>query len=179
MKSLGELMPHCILLSDIAKLRKFISCRLLPQIGAKFLFMSALIISGILGVCLTDANGEERSVGGSFVEEVDIYRNRNPFALPSGVKFEEKAETDTFSDYTEWKDGMVASVVNGIFQSGDIARANVNGIWVEEGDWLGEEQVLEIGTGHVVLIGNENAKRTLPLRSFGSETELKIVARVR
>ena len=67
----------------------------------------------------------------------------------------------------------MASSVNGIFQSGNIVRANINGIWVKEGDWVGEEQVIEIETENVVLKGKETEQRNLPLR--GVEAELKAI----
>ena len=74
----------------------------------------------------------------------------------------------------------MASSVTGIFQSGNIVRANINGIWVKEGDWVGEEQVIEIETENVVLIGGEEKeKRNLPLRGVrGVETEFKVIERV-
>jgi hypothetical protein len=164
--------PRCGLLSEGSKLRRFVSYRLTPQIRAKLLLIPAVIISGILGVCLTTLNGEEVKADDSSVEKVNVYRN--PFSLPSGVRFEEKAGTvGAYSEYTEWQEGVVASSVNGIFQSGNIVKANINGIWVKEGDWVGEEQVIAIETENVVLLGKENDKRNLPLR--GVETELKAI----
>ena len=53
----------------------------------------------------------------------------------------------------------MANNVNGIFKSGNIVRANIDGIWVREGDWVGEEQVMEIGTENVVLAGEEEGGR--------------------
>ena len=176
-ESLGIFMnPNCGLVSENSKLRKFISYRLTPQIRVNFLFIPAIIISGILSVCFTTLNGEEVKADVSSVEKVNVYRN--PFSLPSGVRFEEKTEAvGVYSDYTEWKEGSVASRVNGIFQSGNIVRANINGIWVKEGDWVGEEQVMEIEADNVVLIGGEEKeKRNLPLR--GVEAELKVIERV-
>jgi hypothetical protein len=167
--------PNCGLVSENSKLRKFMSYRLIPQIRAKFLLIPAVIISGILGVCFTTLNGEEIKDGGSSVEEVNVYRN--PFSLPSGVRFVEKAEAvGAYFEGAEWKEGVVASSVSGIFRSGNIVRANINGIWVKEGDWVGEEQVIEIETENVVLIGKETDKRNLPLR--GVEAELKVIERV-
>lgn len=167
--------PNCGLVSENSKLRKFISYRLTPQIRAKLLLIPAVIISGILGVCFTTLNGEEVKADDSSVEEVKVYRN--PFSLPSGVRFEEKTgAVGAYSENGKWKEGVVASSVNGIFQSGNIVRANINGIWVKEGDWVGEEQIIEIETENVVLIGKETEKRNLPLR--GVETELKVIERV-
>ncbi len=168
--------PDCGLLSENSRLRKFMSNRLTPQIGAKFLLIPAVIISGILGVCFTTLNGEEVKADDSSVEEVKVYRN--PFSLPSGVRFEEKAgAVGAYSENAKWKEGVVASSVNGIFQSGNIVRANINGVWVKEGDWVGEEQVIKIETENVVLIGGEKKeKRNLPLR--GVEAEHKVIERV-
>ncbi len=162
----------CGLLSENSRLRKFMSYRLTPQIRAKFLLIPAVIISGILGVCFTTVNGEVVKADDSSVEKVNV--NRNPFSLPSGVRFEEKAgAVGAYSENAKWKEGVVASSVSGIFQSGNIVRANINGIWVKEGDWVGEEQIIEIETENVVLIGKETEKRNLPLR--GVEAELKVI----
>ncbi len=167
--------PNCGLLSESSKLRRFISYRLTPQIRAKFLLIPAVVISGVLGVCFTTLNGEGVKADDSSVEKVTVYRN--PFSLPSGVRFEEKTGTvGAYSEYAEWKEGVVASSVNGIFESGNIVRANINGVWVKEGDWVGEEQVIKIETEKVVLIGGEEKeKRNLPLR--GVETELEVIER--
>lgn len=165
------------LLSDLIswKLNKFISYRLTSNFRVKLFLIPAVIISGTLGVCFTTLNGEEVRADDSFVEKVNVYRN--PFSLPLGVRFEEKTEAvGAFDGYTEWKEGAVASSVNGIFESGNIARANINGIWVKEGDWVGEEQVIKIETENVVLIGGEEKeKRNLPLR--GVEAELEVIER--
>ncbi len=143
-------------------------------IRAKFLLIPAVIVSGILGICFTTLNGEEIKADDSSVEEVNSYRN--PFSLPSGVSFVEK--TGTVGTYSEeiWKEGVVANSVTGIFQSGNVVRANINGRWVKEGDWVGEEQIIEIETENVVLIGKEEEKRNLPLR--GIETKLEVIERV-
>ena len=143
-------------------------------IRAKFLLIPAVIVSGILGICFTTLNGEEIKDGGSSVDKVNVYRN--PFSLPSGVSFEKTEAVGAYSGNTEWKEGVVASSVTGIFQSGNIVRANINGIWVKEGDWVGEEQIIAIEKENVVLKGNEEEKRTLPLR--GVEAVLKAIERV-
>jgi hypothetical protein len=162
------------LLSENSILRKFISYRFTLQIRAKFLLIPAVIISGTLGVCLTTLNGEEVISDDNSVEKVNVYRN--PFSLPSGVRFEEKAETvGSYSENAEWKEGVVASSVNGIFQSGNVVRANINGIWVKEGDWVGEEQVIKIETENVVLIGGGEEKEIRNLQLRGVEAELKII----
>jgi len=171
---------NCGLLSGNSRLRKFMSYRLTSQIRAKFLLIPAVIISGIFGVCFTALNGEEIKADDISVEKENVYRN--PFSLPSGVRFERRAgAVGSYYDNEEWKDGVVASSVNGIFQSGNIVRANINGIWVKEGDWVGEEQVIKIETENVVLIGGEGEgeekeKRNLPLR--GVEAEHEVIERV-
>ena len=71
----------------------------------------------------------------------------------------------------------MASSVNGIFQSGNIATANINGVWVKKGDWVGEEQVTDIKKDSVVLEDKEKKKRKLLLQ--GVETELKVIERVK
>ena len=175
--TLGIFMkPNCGLVSENSKLRKFISYRPTPQIRARFLLIPAVIISGILSVCFTTLNGEEIKTDDSAVEEVNLLY-RNPFSLPYGVGFEEKTEAVGAYSESEWKEGIVASSVNGIFQSGNIVRANINGIWVKEGDWVGDEQIIKIEKENVVLIGKEKQKRNLPLR--GVETGLKVVELVR
>jgi hypothetical protein len=140
------------------------------RIKAKFFLIPAVIVSGMLGACFTTLNGEEIKADDSFVKKTNVYRN--PFSLPSGVRFEKKKEELGEIFETVWTEGVVASHVYGIFQSGNIARANINGIWVKEGDWVGEEQVIEIETENVVLKGKETEQRNLPLR--GVETELKV-----
>ncbi len=145
------------------KLGKCMSYRYAPRIRTQFFLIPAVIISGVLSACFTTLNAEEVKAGDRSTEKVTMYRN--PFSLPSGVRFEERKEAvSDHSEYTDWQEGVVASSVNGIFQSGNIVSANINGIWVKKGDWLGEEQVLEIETENVVLIGKENETRNLPLR---------------
>jgi hypothetical protein len=160
------------LLSDLVSWK--LENRLTPQIRAKFFLIPAVIVSGMLGACFTT----EIKADDSSVKEANVYRN--PFSLPSGVRFVAKTEdVGTFLEFTEWKEGVVASHVNGIFQSGNIVRANINGIWVKEGDWVGEEQVVKIKTEHVVLVGKEQEKRkkrNLPLRELA--TELHVSERV-
>ena len=150
--------------------------RLTPQIRAKFFLIPAVIVSGMLGTCFTTLNGEEIKADDSFVEEANVYRN--PFSLPSGVRFEKKTEeVGSFLELTVWEDGVVANHVNGIFQSGNILRANINGVWVKEGDWVGEEQVAKIETEYIVLVGKDQEKRNLPLRELET-TELQVIERV-
>jgi hypothetical protein len=166
------------LLSDLVywKLRRCMSYRHATRMRTQFFLIPAVIISGVLSACFTTLNAEEVKANNSSAEKVTVYRN--PFSLPSGVRFEERAEAvSDYSEYTEWQEGVVASSVNGIFQSGNIVSANINGIWVKKGDWLGEEQVLEIEAENVVLIGKENEKRNLPLRNI--ENGVKVVELVR
>ena len=158
------------LLSDLVS-RK-LENRLTPQIKAKFFLIPAVIVSGMLGACFTALSGEEIKTDDNSVEKANVYRN--PFSLPSGVRFEKKKEEVGKIFETVWTEGVVASHVYGIFQSGNIAKANINGIWVKEGDWVGEEQVTEIETEHVVLV-EKGEKRNLPLRDFG--TELQVIER--
>lgn len=188
--------PDCGSVSENPKWRKSMSFRLTPlraggstvsdsvesmtrrkpeaQIRTKFFLIPAVIVSGILGACFTTLNGEEIKADDSFVKKANVYRN--PFSLPSGVRFEKKKEELGAFLETVWTEGVVASHVYGIFQSGNVARANINGIWVKEGDWVGEEQVAKIETEHVVLVGKEQEKRNLPLREL--ETELQVIERV-
>ena len=160
------------LLSDFVS-RK-LENRLTPQIKAKFFLIPAVIVSGMLGACFTALSGEEIKADDNSVKKTNVYRN--PFSLPSGVRFEKKKEELGAFLETVWTEGVVASHVYGIFQSGNIARANINGIWVKEGDWVGEEQVTKIETAHVVLVGKEQEKRNLLLRE--PETEFQVIERV-
>ncbi len=160
------------------KLKKFISYRLTSQIGVKFLLLLTVIIIGILSACFTTLNGEEAKDSENSVNEEELYRN--PFSLPPGVGFiekEKKEEAVTYSTLIEWKEGVVASSVSGIFQSGRNTMANINGIWVKEGDWVGEEQVTDINKDNVVLSGKDGEKRTLSLQ--GVKTEVKVIKRVK
>jgi len=122
-------------------------------------------------VFFQDAEGELMELKDERMYSVDT--TRNPFSLPSGVRFAEKTGAIGAYSELEWKEGVVATSVNGIFQSGNIVRANINGVWVKEGDWVGEEQVIEIETENVVLKGKETEKRNLPLR--GVDAELKAI----
>ncbi len=169
--------PDCGLQSEIPKLRKFEPNGLSPRISAKFLLIPAIIISGILSICSTTLIGAEVITDDSSVEQVAAYRN--PFSLPSGVRFAERAEVvGAYLEDAVWKEGIVASNVNGIFKSGNIVRANIDGIWVREGDWVGEEQVMEIGTKNIVLTGGEeSAQRTLPLRK--DKANFEVIERVK
>jgi hypothetical protein len=142
------------------------------QIRTKFFLIPAVIVSGMLGACFTTLNGEEIKADDSFVKKTNVYRN--PFSLPSGVRFEKKKEELGAFSGKVWTPGVVASHVYGIFQSGNVARANINGIWVKEGDWVGEEQVTKIETAHVVLVDKEE-ERNLPLREL--ETEFQVIER--
>lgn len=186
--------PGCGSVSENSKVKKSMSYRLTPlrargstvsdsvesmtrrepeaQIRAKFLLIPAVIVSVMLGACFTTLNGEEIKADDSSVEKANVYRN--PFSLPSGVRFEKKKEEVGKIFETVWTEGVVASHVYGIFQSGNIARANINGIWVKEGDWVGEEQVTKIETEHVVLVDKEE-ERNLPLREH--ETEFQVIER--
>jgi hypothetical protein len=120
---------------------------------------------------------EEAETNDNSVKGEALYRN--PFSLPTGVKFVEKGNrvSPGFSSENEstWDPEEVASSLSGIFQSGNIVKANINGKWMKKGDWLGEEQIVEIREDTVILIGKE--KRTLSLE--GVEAELKVNERVK
>jgi len=101
--------PHYGLLSGISKLRKCVSCRHASRMRAQFLLIPAVIISGVLSTCFTTLNAEEVNADDNPVEKVTAYRN--PFSLPSGVRFEEKTEAvSDYSEYTEWQEGVVPAV---------------------------------------------------------------------
>ncbi len=158
-------------------LSEFKPNRFSPQMRARFFFSLAVIISGIISICAATLNGAEVKSPDSPVEQVTA--QRNPFSLPSGVRFAERVEmVGAYSEFAEWKEGAVASNVNGIFKSGNIVRANINGIWVREGDWVGEEQIVEIGVENVVLTGEEESvRRTLPLRE--DKANFEVIERVK
>jgi len=103
---------------------------------------------------------------------------RGPFTLPSEVNFLKKAQeaADAYSESATWNEGMIASSVKGIFQSGGRTMANINHIWVETGNWVGEEQVTDIYRNSVVLKGKNGVKRTLFLQE--ENAELKISTRI-
>jgi hypothetical protein len=152
----------------------------------------AIISFGIIGVCIT-CFGKEREKGDEspVAEEkaennedsvaVKVERlNRDPFSLPAGVSFLEKKKKEKAGDtsvYTEWKEGVVASNLNGIYQSGKNVTANINGVWVKEGDLVGEERVIDIRWDSVILGGKGGVKRALSLKGIG--TELKVIEKVK
>lgn len=144
---------------------------LLPG-GFKYLLCGAVITLGLLGVSVP-VWGEEKASGRSSLEEEKS--GRDPFSLPGGVKFlkkEKGTDAGASSLSTEWKEGMVASRVDGIFQSGKKAMAIINHMWVEEGGLVGEEQVVEIKQDEVVLTGKNGEKRVLPFK--GGKMDLKV-----
>lgn len=143
---------------------------LLPK-GFKWLLLGAVITLGLLGVGAS-AWGEEKASKGNSMEEEKS--GRDPFSLPAGVRFlkEKDTEAGATSLSTEWKEGAVASHVDGIFQNGKKVRAIINRTWVEEGGWVGEEQVVEIKKDEVVLAGKKGEKRALPFK--GGKVDLKV-----
>lgn len=153
------------------------------QIRVKFYLLPMVLFLGTLSTGLTAINGEDtKSIeaqnaesikNNSVVKEEGEALYRNPFFLPTGVKFVEKEKrlSPGFSSENEsWDPEEVASVLSGIFQSGNIVKANINGKWMKKGDWLGEEQIVEIREDTVTLIG----KRERRLYLEGVETELRV-----
>lgn len=154
--------------------------------------LAAIISFGIISVCIT-CFGKEREKGDEnpLAEEkaednessvaVNVERlNRDPFSLPAGVGFLEKkkeGKAGVSSLYTEWKEGVVASNLNGIYQSGKNITASINGVWVKEGDLVGEESVVEIKLDSVILGGKDGKQRALSLKGIGSE--LKVIEKVK
>lgn len=159
------------------------------QIRVKFYLLSMVLFLGTLSTGLTAINGEDtKSIeaqnaesikNNSVVKEEGEALYRNPFFLPTGVKFVEKEKrlSPGFSAEKEstWDPEEVASSLSGIFQSGNIVKANINGKWMKKGDWLGEEQIVEIREDTVTLIG----KRERSLYLEGVETELRVNERVK
>lgn len=144
------------------------------------ILLLAVITIGILNVCSTALNGDETEDIKGTVEMEKTYRN--PFSLPAGVGFVKKEkekikESGIYSEFTEWSEGEVASSVSGIFQSGGVLMANINGKWVSAGDQVGEEHVLEIREDAVVLMGKGNEKRELSLQD--TDADLKVINRVK
>lgn len=140
-----------------------------------FLFTTVIILN-VLFICVADMHGEgvKTDPGHSKDEE----SARGPFALPQGINFLKKAQeaADAYSESATWNEGMIASSVKGIFQSGGRTMANINHIWVEAGNWVGEEQVIVIYRDSVVLKGKNGVKRTLFLQE--EKAELKISTRI-
>ncbi|ODS33268.1 MAG: hypothetical protein SCARUB_01589 [Candidatus Scalindua rubra] len=164
----------------------------------------AIISFVIIGICITSfgkerekgdespvaeekAEDSESSVEKERVEDsegdsVEAEKtDRDPFSLPVGVRFREKKKEKRdgviLSANQEFPEGMVASNLNGIYQSGKNTTANINGIWVKEGDWVGEEQVIDIQEDNVILSREDGEKRTLSLQE--AESELKVIKRVK
>ncbi len=131
----------------------------------KYTLIHVVVIFGVLIVGLADSNGDDvnGSKGPTDTEKID----RSPFSLPKGVR----------SNSERFKKGEVAKRVIGIFRSGANVRAVVNGKWTAEGDWIGEEKVLEIRRDAVVMVGKEGEKRELLLP--WTETDLKVIKKVK
>ena len=158
------------------------------QTRVKFYILPIILFLGTLGTGLPAINGEdtksieaqnaESTKNDSVVKEEGEALYRNPFFLPTGVTFVEKQKrlSSGFSSESEtWDPDEVPSNLSGIFQSENIVKANINGKWMKKGDWLGEEQVVEIREDSVILAGKE--KRSLSLE--GVETQLKVTERVK
>ncbi len=140
-----------------------------------FLFTTVIILN-VLCICVADMyGGGAKTIPGHSKDEESA---RGPFTLPSEVNFLKKAQeaADAYSESATWNEGMIASSVKGIFQSGGRTMANINHIWVETGNWVGEEQVTDIYRNSVVLKGKNGVKRTLFLQE--ENAELKISTRI-
>ena len=154
--------------------------------------LAIIITFGIISICISSFGNEREKGDESPVVEKKTEKNedsvavkverldRDPFSLPAGVGFLEKkkeGKAGVSALYTEWKEGMVASNLNGIYQSGKSVTANINGVWVKEGDLVGEDSVVEIRRDSVILSGKDGEKRALSLKGIGSE--LKVIEKVR
>lgn len=150
--------------------------KIMKKNKTKLFLFTTVIILNVLFICVADMHGEDvnRDQGHSKDEE----SVRGPFTLPPEVNFLRKAQktSDAYSGSGEWKEGMVASSVKGIFRSDGKSIANINHVWVETGNWVGEEQVTEIDRDRVVLSGKSGEERTLFMQQDGAG--LKITRRI-
>lgn len=142
----------------------------------KLLLFTTIIILNILCICVEDMHGDSVNIDPDHSKDEESVRG--PFALPPEVNFLKKAQetSDAYSEPGEWKEGMVASSVKGIFQSGGRSMANINHVWIETGNWVGEEQVISINRDSVVLKGKNGVARTLFMQEDGAR--LKIIKRI-
>ncbi len=144
----------------------------------KLFLFTAVIILNVLCICVADMHGEGvNSDPGHSKDEESV---RGPFTLPPEVNFLKKAQetADAYSESAVWKEGMIASSVKGIFQSGGRSMANINHVWTETGNWVGEEQITGIYKDSVVLKGKNGVKRTLFLQEDKDKAELRISTRI-
>ncbi len=140
-----------------------------------FLFTTVIILN-VLCICVADMHGEGVKIDPGHPKDEESARG--PFTLPPEVNFLKKAQetADAYSESAAWNEGMIASSVKGIFQSGGRTMANINHVWIETGNWVGEEQVTGINKDSVVLKGKNGVKRTLFLQE--EKAELKISTRI-
>lgn len=144
----------------------------------KLFLFTAVIILNVLCICVADMHGDGMNINpGHSKDEKSV---RGPFALPPEVNFLKKAQ-ETAGDYSEsgeWKEGMIASSVKGIFRSDRRSMANINHVWIEAGNWVGEEQVTGIYKDSVVLKGKNGVERTLFMQEDKDKVDLKISTRI-
>ncbi len=144
----------------------------------KLFLFTAVIILNVLCICVADMHGEGVKIDPGHLKDKESVRG--PFTLPPEVNFLKKAQetADAYSESAVWNEGMSASSVKGIFQSGDRTMANINHVWIETGNWVGEEQVTDIYRDSVVLKGKNGVKRTLFMQEDKEKAELKISTRI-
>ncbi len=142
----------------------------------KLFLFTAVIILNVLCICVADMHGEGANIDPGHLKDEESVRG--PFALPPEVNFLKKAQ-ETAGDYSEsgeWEEGMIASSVKGIFRSSGRSMANINHVWIESGNWVGEEQVTGINKDSVVLKGKNGVRRTLFMQE--DKAEVKISTRI-
>jgi hypothetical protein len=145
----------------------------------KLFLFTTIIILNILCIGVTDMHGDGVNIDSNSLKDEESMRD--PFALPPEVNFLKKSQEaeDADSESGEWKEGMVASNIKGIFRSDGRSIANINHVWVEAGNWVGEEQVTAISKDSVVLSGKNGVERTLLMQEDGArfETTRRIISR--
>lgn len=144
----------------------------------KLFLFTAIIILNILCICVADMHGDGVNIDPDHLKDEESARG--PFTLPPEVNFLKKAQetADAYSESGEWKEGMIASSVKGIFRSDGRSMANINHVWIESGNWVGDEQVTGIYKDSVVLKGKNGVERTLSLQEDKDKVELRISMRI-
>jgi len=155
--------------------------RIMKRSKIKLFLFTTIIILNILCICAEDMHGDSVNVDLDHSEdEVSV---RGPFTLPPEVNFLKKAQetTDACSESGEWKEGMIANSIKGIFRSNGKSIANINHVWVKTGNWVGEEQVTEIYEDRVILSGNNGVERTLLMQEDGARLKItkRIISRIK